>query len=508
MKKRIVLSFVLIFSFFVLGAGVLLYHLFSSSSNLRYLIGLHEIGDIRQELSYNLQNVQLYVLSPPVIFTEHLDKVIESVDLLDESIRACHDCHHVPGIRAEIESTELLVADLKVEMSHLITLVSEGDRRRDLQRNVSDLSNKIKDQVHEMVIRAATTIQSKSDSVMSAIDKSYVYLAFTMLLVLLLAFFVAQYLTKSVTKPIKSLMEGSSEIAAGRWGYQVAYDGKDEFAELVGIFNTMSRSLYTKKRQLHQQMDELKNAQNQLIQAERLTALGSMAGGIAHDFNNILGAMMGHLSILRKTIPQDHDNIAMLETVEKAGFRASDLVNQLLTFSRKKTTKPLPLPISTIITSVVSILDSTMKNNKITLTLNLFEPSPIVYGDSTQLEQVLMNLCVNARDSMKDGGEIKISTVTRYLDEQFVEKYKHVDFDPGEFVQIIVADNGSGIEKKNLTQIFEPFFTTKGEGKGTGLGLSMVYGIVQAHGGCCFVDSTLGQGSTFTIYLPVHSPPH
>jgi signal transduction histidine kinase len=502
MKKRIVLSLTLIFFLFLTGTGVLLYYLFSSSTSLRYLISLHEIEDIRQELGYNLQNTQFYIYAPPKVFAEHLDDVIESINLLDESISSCNDCHHEDEIRQEIQSAEKLVTVLKEELSYLITMVTEGQRRQQLQANVSELNNEIKAKVHGMVLRAAATIQRKSDAVMYQIDKTYVYLCFTLLLTLLLAFFVAQFLMKSITMPINALVKATEEIGAGNWGYQISYLAKDEFAALIDIFNTMSRSLHKKKEQLQLQMDELKSAQDQLVQAERLTALGTMAGGIANDFNNILGAMMGHLSLLKKSIPQDDENLTILSIVEEAGFRASELNNQLLAFARKKTSKPKSVNITECISNVFNLLSSTLSNS-ISIRFNLVEPAPYLLGDQTQIEQVIMNLCFNACDAMPDGGELKISTINRFLDEQFLEKYKHTDIKSGEYVQLIISDTGAGIDKKVMSHIFEPFFTTKGEGKGTGLGLAIVYGIVKAHGGCCFVDSVVGSGTTFTIYLPM-----
>ncbi len=502
MKKRIAISLTLIFFLFSIGTGILLYHLFSSSSNLRYLISLHEIEDIRQELSYNLQNTQAYIYAPAKVFSIHLDDVIESVNLLDQSISSCHDCHHEEDVRLEIQTVEGLVGVLKEELNRLVTVDTEGDKRYQLQEKIAGIGKEIKDQVHEMVVRAAASIQRKSDAMMSAIDNTYLYLAFILLLTLLLAFFVAQFLMKSITQPINALIQATEEVSAGNWGYQIPYKAKDEFAVLVDIFNTMSRSLKTKKEQLQVQFEELQTTQEQLIQAERLTALGTMAGGIANDFNNILGAIMGHLSILKKNIPYNKDNIDVLDTVEEAGFRAAELNNQLLAFARKKTSKKRDVNITECISHVFKLLSSTLAKN-IEIRFNLVEPTPYLFGDPAQIEQVIMNICLNACDAMQEGGELKISTINRSLDEQFLEKFKQTEIEPGEYVQLIISDTGGGIGKHILSQIFEPFFTTKGEGKGTGLGLAMVYGIIKTHKGCCFVDSVVGSGTTFTLYLPM-----
>ncbi len=501
MKKRIITAFALIFILFTLGSGVLLYNLFSITSDLRYLIGLHEIEDIRQELSFSIQNVQAYTYASGIVFSEHLDEIITNTEQIDYAINKCFGCHHTPAVQAEIESINTMVSDFKEKLSYLITTIKDDDRRLQKQSEVSALSKDIIGKVQQMIKRAGSTIQRRTDEAMNEIHQNYALLSITLFSTFVLAFFIAHYLTKSITGPIDALVSATRKIADGNWGYKADYEAADEFGELIDTFNEMSISLEKKKKQIQSQLEELKNTQNHLIEAEKLTAIGTLAGGIAHDFNNILCGMIGHLNLLKKKLPPDNQYLTMLNTIEEAGFRAAELIKQLLAFARQKTLEERPIAINDCITTVLSLLQNTL-GKTIAIKLDLGTHLPQITGDTTQLEQVIMNLCLNARDAMMDGGVLLITTDAVTLDEPFCLAAEHTDAEPGEFVRMLVTDTGSGIDEKTLPRIFEPFYTTKEIGKGTGLGLAMVYGIVKSHKGFCLVDSILGMGTTFSIYLP------
>jgi len=247
------------------------------------------------------------------------------------------------------------------------------------------------------------------------------------------------------------------------------------------------------------QIGELKKTQRQLMEAEKLTAIGTLAGGIAHDFNNILCGMIGHIALLKMNYGPNDNNYRILNTVEQAGFRAASLIKQLLAFARQATFEFHPIDINENVHNVIELFKNTIPK-LITIRLNLAESLPLVEGDPAQLEQVLMILCINARDAMPDGGNLVVKTKKIRLDEQFCLSYAEAK--PGDYVKLTVVDSGMGIEEKNIPRIFEPFFTTKELGKGIGLGLSMAYGIVKSHGGFCLVDSKPNQGTEFSVYLP------
>jgi signal transduction histidine kinase/CheY-like chemotaxis protein len=500
MKRQIVIGFALIFSLFTLGSGVLVYNIYTTSNNLRSLIGLHKIEDIRHELFYSVQKVQTYVHAPVLVFSKHLDEIIVNASRLDKAINNCHGCHHEPDVLADITATQHLVENFEEQLSYLITMIADTDRRRNMQSKVSDLGNEILTDVQIMITRAGVTVQKRTAGTLELLSRSYPLLGITLLITLFLALFVAKLLTRRIIHPIDALVNASRKISDGKWGYQTDFKATGEFAELVKSFNNMSISLSTKKKQNQQQMMELKNTQKQLVEAEKLTAIGTLAGGIAHDFNNILCGMIGHLNLLRTNLQQDDDeNQEIINTIETAGFRAAELIKQLLAFARQKSIHKKAVDINKSVTNVFNLIKNSI-SKKITTKISLAHPAPCVTGDPVQIEQVIMNLCVNARDALSEDGNISISTEHMTLDQQFCAN--HPDVRPGNYVKLEISDTGSGIDEDVLPRIFEPFFTTKEVGLGTGLGLAMVYGVIKSHDGLCLVDSTLGEGTTFTIYLP------
>jgi FixJ family two-component response regulator len=229
-----------------------------------------------------------------------------------------------------------------------------------------------------------------------------------------------------------------------------------------------------------------------------MEAIGNLAGGIAHDFNNILQAVLGNASLLLFDFDEESTHYSKLKQIEASAERATGLVRQLLTFSRKGESQPRPLDLNLEINEVRKLLSSTIPK-MIDIELQLDPELRMVDADPVQMNQVLMNLTVNARDAMPEGGKLVIGTKNVVLDDGFCRT--HPGLKPGGHVMLWVSDTGHGIEKGALDNIFEPFFTTKGPGEGTGLGLSTVYGIVKAHHGHIKCRSERGVGTTFQVYL-------
>ena len=244
---------------------------------------------------------------------------------------------------------------------------------------------------------------------------------------------------------------------------------------------------------------EMKSLQAQLLQSQKMEAVGTLASGIAHDFNNILQAISGYLQLLLERRAWDERTEKYLKEADLAVERASDLVQRLLTFSRRVEPEFTSVDLNEKVVHMVKILERTIPK-MIGIDLELAENLRAVRADSGQIDRLLMNLGTNARDAMPEGGRLVIATANVYLDENMARS--HLEADPGRYVMLRVSDTGQGMDRETAQRIFEPFFTTKGVGRGTGLGLSTVYGIVKSHGGRIFCESEPERGSVFTIYLP------
>jgi two-component system cell cycle sensor histidine kinase/response regulator CckA len=253
------------------------------------------------------------------------------------------------------------------------------------------------------------------------------------------------------------------------------------------------------RRERRRAEEALAQSERQFRQAQKMEAVGRLAGGIAHDFNNLLTVIMGYSHVLATELGREHPLYSKIEETEKAGERAAMLVRQLLAFSRKQPLEPKHLSLNNVVGNLEGMLQRLIGAD-IRLVIRLDPGNSQVRADQAQLEQVLLNLVVNARDAMPNGGILTIETAQVQLAKS---PLYHVDpLPPGSYVKLSVGDTGSGMDRETQAHIFEPFFTTKEEGKGSGLGLSTVYGIVTQSGGAIDVTTRVGHGSRFDIYFP------
>jgi signal transduction histidine kinase len=298
-------------------------------------------------------------------------------------------------------------------------------------------------------------------------------------------------ISETVTRPLGSLMQGVQAVERGDFGYPLEAGGHDELAKLTRAFDGMRLTLQKNQEQREQ-------LEGQLRQAQKMDALGRLAGGIAHDFNNLLTVIKGHGELLMDRLPPGEAVHNNCQQIQKTADRAVSLTRQLLTFSRKQVLQAKVLDVNEQIVEMGKLLRRLIRED-IVLDLQLGDSVWCVKADPGQLEQVLLNLVVNASDAMPLGGKVMIETQNVVVDER-VATWKSVA--PGEYVTLSVTDTGHGMDAATMAHIFEPFFTTKEPGKGTGLGLATVYGAVRQSGGYIWVESAPQQGARFEIYLP------
>ncbi|WP_306549331.1 PAS domain S-box protein [Desulfobulbus sp.] len=280
------------------------------------------------------------------------------------------------------------------------------------------------------------------------------------------------------------------------WTNRPLYNAQGEVSEILCVGNDIT----DRKRA----EAETRQLQAQLIQAQKLEAIGTLAGGIAHDFNNILAAVIGYADMAKESVPPESRVAKDLEQILKAGHRAKDLVQHILAFSRQAATEPVTLYPALIVGEVIKMLRPSLPST-IAIEQQIDSKAGPVHIDPTQLHQILMNLCTNAYHAMEEtGGQLTLGLATRQLDAE--EASLQPQAQAGAYVQLTVADTGCGIAPDVRERIFDPFFTTKETGRGTGMGLSILHGIVAGNGGFITLDSAPGQGSVFRVHLPVAPP--
>ncbi len=254
----------------------------------------------------------------------------------------------------------------------------------------------------------------------------------------------------------------------------------------------------TERKQVEEQTDRL---HEELAQAQKMESVGRLAGGVAHDFNNMLGVILGYSEMALLNVEEGQPVHSALQGIQQAGKRSVGITNQLLAFARKQTVSPKVLDLNVTVESMLEMLQRLIGED-IDLELLSGKHLRTIKMDPSQIDQILVNLCVNARDAIEDTGKVTIETNNTVIDEK--DHALHPYLIPGEYVQLTVSDNGCGMDNETLLHLFEPFFTTKMAGSGTGLGLATTYGIVKQNKGFVLVDSGLGQGTTFKIHLPCH----
>jgi two-component system NtrC family sensor kinase len=309
---------------------------------------------------------------------------------------------------------------------------------------------------------------------------------------ILISAIVVWFFVRRITHPLVELRDSAEAVGRGDFSRKIEQFSNDECGELAEAFNRMTDNLQTSRAELEKAMQQVRMTQEQLIQSEKLSAVGQFVAGVAHELNNPLTAVVGFSELLQ-SMPIDDKTRSHLDRIAKSAHRCHKIVHSLLSFARQDSPERRAVNLHTVVDEVLEIMAYDLRTSDVTIAREFAPKLPPIMADPHQLQQVFVNILSNARQAMEPfqrKGRITIRTR-----------------EVGPSVVIEFEDNGPGIRSEHLARIFDPFFTTKPVGKGTGLGLSLCYGIIQEHGGIITARSGLGQGATFAIELPVATDP-
>jgi len=319
--------------------------------------------------------------------------------------------------------------------------------------------------------------------------------------VIILSLFVGFIIYTMITRPIRALMAGMEKSASGDLDHAVPIQSDDEMGVLARSFNSMIKDLkdardqrekwtQTLEEEVARKTEEIRKTHASLVQTEKLASLGRMAAGVAHEINNPLTGVITFAHLLRDRFPDKSQEVDDLNVIIEQSERCSKIISNLLTFARATPSEKGSCDMNEVLSRTVFMLKNQAKFHHIKFDVDIDEPQFIVYGDSSQFQQIFLNMFINAADAMEGRG--KITVATRRIQEQGKD-----------FLEIEFTDEGCGIKEEDMSKLFEPFFTTKPIGKGTGLGLSVSHGIVKHFGGTLKVESTVGKGTSFFVRLPL-----
>lgn len=475
-------------------------------SSLHYSMKLHRKEDAYQIIEQiaeepEVRDIRLYNKDGVITYSTDHDEIKKQVDLQADACVICHDVtppiHAIPYERRWRIFSEEKRPDEITRILELTTPIENEESCYDVGCHPDP---------DEVTILGVLDVMISLDRVDANIAQArQQMIVAAVILVIVVATIFGFVILFSVRRPVKKLVDGTKEVAAGNLDYEIKYDTSDELGDLARSFNIMTRELKAAHREItewsdtleekvKQKTEALKKAQSQLIQIEKMASLGKLSASVAHELNNPLEGILTYAKLIAKRL-RNREELSeimqeMLEDVEliiSEAERSGNIVKNLLLFSRKQVGDFETVPIHQVIDKATRLVQHHLKISNVELEKKYPDEEVTLYCNANQVQQALIALFVNAAEAMPDGGTLRVE----------VEKPDN----EGDIV-VRISDTGKGIPEEDIPHIFEPFFTKKKEGKGVGLGLSIVYGIIERHGGHISVYSELGEGTTFTITFP------
>jgi len=438
--------------------------------------------------------VAIYTHDGRIVYSSDRDEVGKYVE--KDSI-SCNACHIMPTSSSELRPSIKNWAVSKNETGFTsLYLVSPIRNEKSCYTAVCHVHSK-KQEILGFV-RADFSLAILDEALLK---QGLALTAYVILFVLIVSLFLGIIIYKIVSRPVHQLVEGMNQVASGNLDYAVPIESSDEMGMLARSFNSMIKDLKTARDQrekwtqmLEQEIakktEEIERTHASLMQTEKLASLGRMAAGVAHELNNPLTGVVTFAHLLKQKFPPDSPEAEDINVIIEQADRCSKIIKNLLTFARATPSEKGKVNINDVLNRTIFMVRNQEKFHHIKFIINLDKRDFIVMGDTSQFQQIFLNMLINAVDAMNGRGNITVAT----------RKIIHED---RPFVEIEFTDEGCGISEENMPKLFEPFFTTKPVGKGTGLGLSVSHGIVKHHGGHIKVKSAVGKGTSFFVRLPL-----
>ena len=458
---------------------------------------IQDVGDQK-----NIEKVRILSKDGTIIHSSKIDEIGMKVDQEAEACLACH-----LDEKARNESP-------KIGRSRFFT----NDKSQRMLGSTAVIHNEPscagagchKSTDEEVVLGVLDIIYPLNDIEATLRSNTFKVFGMSFIFIILTSLLVSYLVNRMVYLPLSDLDDGAEKLAAGDLESTIPVRSKDEFGHLASSFNSMTNALRksrvdlenwgrTLEQKVKEATKELHKAQAESARSEKLASVGLLAAGIAHELNNPLTGVLTFAHLVRKNLPDDSRDAEDLDLVIRETKRCAMIIRRLLDFSREKTPEKAYGDLNTIIEETLKLIEQPAQVENIEIITDLDETLPSVWLDENLIKQVIMNMLVNARHAIDDGGTITIKT-RLCKDGECTDSITDV----GDMVEITITDTGCGIPERDLQKVFDPFFTTKDVGKGTGLGLSVSYGTVESHRGTIEVDSVEGEGTEFRIYLAVN----
>ena len=479
MKKRILIGFGSLLLIFLTGSLIAVVYITKTTQRMDRLILLHQVEILREDLIIHVQQVQSNIFRNKTRSGGDVDVLVAHVQEMDKVMDSCVGCHHTPELTQGLLGMRDMANDYKTAISRLVTASANPTKIAALERRAQDLGQELITMTQGMAFAANVRLQQKTQETMATIREVRTVLCGTLLLGFLLALVATVVLAKSLDGRLRKLLEAIRRISRGELQHRVDINDSpgSEFRELGEAFNVMTRNLH--------------QSQRQLVQSAKLAAIGELATNIAYEVNNPLTGVLGYTGLLLKSDDIPADKKEHLKTIERETLRAREILKNLLDFARRRPPLLVKTEVRSLVQDTLEFINGQARPTNVKIITECTDGLPAVAVDPDEMKNVFLNLINNAFFAMPSGGTFRI----RCLHDR--------DVTGKEVVVVEFIDAGVGIPESQLDKIFDPFFTTRLEGDGIGLGLSISYMIVQNHGGRIEVESKVGEGSTFRVYLPV-----